>query len=402
MHVGSRRLLTDFPLARVRSWLNTFAAGDLVPAGRGLSHLFPHALDLRIDLTGGPLQRHAAESYLSHRAVCGAVGEGLFGSLRSDVALVRTDVTRRLRPAEAVIVAGLAYGHYLADELTKDGGRQARFRAALFDVQGAVVSRLRSVYEGDVQGFPAQLGTLEDGRRPTEPVHFSISDSVPALLSILAGNVIAPYEIEVGDKEKKRALERLAAFVEYPQDRASRAFEAFEEARKALKSSGWGWLLWAAAGLALIIAGPVGLVLAAPAGVSGAAAIVGAPGAFGPGGMVGGLVTAGALAGAGAGLTGVAATLASSASAETVLGVVVQQLATAIVRKKLQDPNDYSPWFVLSNLEMEIARECQRLESYSDPKAATISIVRRKADIVRLALRYMMDNGLSPVNGDGA
>ena len=63
-----------------------------------------------------------------------------------------------------------------------------------------------------------------------------------------------------------------------------------------------------------VAAGPIGLALAAPAGVFGAAAITGGLAAFGPGGMVGGLATLG-LASAGA-ATAAAAVTRGSGSAE--------------------------------------------------------------------------------------
>ncbi|OPX05040.1 hypothetical protein B1964_29770, partial [Gordonia sp. i37] len=64
----------------------------------------------------------------------------------------------------------------------------------------------------------------------------------------------------------------------------------------------------AAAGLALLAAGPIGIAMAGAAGAAGAAAITSGLAAFGPGGMVGGLATLGSLASTGAMVTTVAAT----------------------------------------------------------------------------------------------
>ena len=79
--------------------------------------------------------------------------------------------------------------------------------------------------------------------------------------------------------------------------------------------------------------------MAAP-GVAGAAAITSALAAFGPGGMIGGLLTAGTLVTAGGG--GIAFGLASpGTTAETVEAVVGAQLAAALLRQRQgleQDP----------------------------------------------------------------
>ncbi|GAA3193972.1 hypothetical protein GCM10020255_094860 [Rhodococcus baikonurensis] len=92
---------------------------------------------------------------------------------------------------------------------------------------------------------------------------------------------------------------------------------ALEDVQKCLDSRGgvpWGRVITAAVGLALVAAGPVGLMLAAPAAAAGGAAIVGGLAAFGPGGMIGGLGMLGGLAGAGA---AVAAGAAVGGSAPT-------------------------------------------------------------------------------------
>jgi hypothetical protein len=66
-----------------------------------------------------------------------------------------------------------------------------------------------------------------------------------------------------------------------------------------------------ATGVVLLAATGVGLAAAAPAGLAGAAIVTSTLGGFGPGGMVGGLITLGILTGTGASLTslGVADTL---------------------------------------------------------------------------------------------
>ena len=92
----------------------------------------------------------------------------------------------------------------------------------------------------------------------------------PALVAIASGNVIAPYEIETSEDERRRALENLAGFLQYPYDRGKATFDAVIAARKTIAArSSWLWFLTAVAGVLLILSGPIGLALAAPAGLAG-------------------------------------------------------------------------------------------------------------------------------------
>lgn len=388
------RLLRTFPLSRVKSWVNLWSTGDQVPFGKGIGQLFPQALDVRIDLGLG---EHSAEKYLSHRTAAVAVGDAIFGSLSREIAPVETAVDCPLSEHEKAIVVGLAYGHLLADELAGDAAKQARYRAALDDVQRSVIAATARVCNEERRAVPKGLAMLADGRRPGPGSLLDVRDSAPVMLSVASHNVIAPYEIDVGKKASKKALEHLAEFLVYPSSRGASVYEALMTARKTVNpNSLWPRILLAVVGGVLLLAAPVGLALAAPAGLGGGAAIVAALAAFGPGGMVGGLVTAAALASAGAGTTVAAALASSSSPPEMLEAALVQQLATAIARAALKDPRDDESWSVLSNLETEIARELQRLQPYSDEKAPIVKSLQRKAAAVRRTLSYMVKKGLVP------
>jgi pimeloyl-ACP methyl ester carboxylesterase len=406
IHSYRKHLLKTFPLARVRSWANVWAALDPVPAGRGIASLFPQALDVRISADASvlyPVQHHAAETYLSHPTVATAVGEAMFGALTRELIRPPKADGRELNENEATIVAGLAYGHFLGDELTKEPGKQARYRAALHDIQRRVIIRLRDLYQEEQRPLPESLAALSDGRRPESKRLFDVIRSIPVLLSVAEGSVIAPYEIATTDDQRRRALERLSAFVHFPQERGKVVFDAMSTARKTVSKNDLSWILWTVIGGLIVITAPVGLVVAAPAGLAGGAAIVGALAAFGPGGMVGGILTATALSGVGAGVAGAGlarALASSSASPEAFEAAVAQQLATAIARAALKDPQDDTPWFVLCKLEGEVSRQQQQQEAYSDQKAASLLATRRKAEAVRRALDYMIENDLAPLDGE--
>lgn len=401
MHGQSNRLLKEFPWKRVQSWLNVTAAGDIIPVGKGIAHLFPQALDIGIKVRGSLWEQHIAETYLAHPSVAMAVGEGLFGPQTRDVVPACRTVDRPLDQSEAMIMAALAYGHCLGDEIQNDEARRARFRAALDSVQRGLIAALGEVYQKDGLGLPVRLALLAEGGRPAPGALVDVENSVPVLLEIAAGNVIEPYEIDVPEDKRKRAFERLAVFLEYRSDRGKIVFEALAEARKIVHGAGVPWIAYILGGGLLALVGPIGLMMAAPAGLAGGAAIVSALAAFGPGGMVGGLLTAGVFATAGAGTAGAGlakALAGGGTSSEAFRAVVVRQLAAVIARLKLKDPRDDTPWFVLCTLEAEVAREIQRLEPYSDKNAPTLVEARAKADIVRNALHWMREHFLVPMS----
>ncbi|MBB6403207.1 hypothetical protein [Arthrobacter sp. AZCC_0090] len=157
------------------------------------------------------------------------------------------------------------------------------------------------------------------------------------------------------------------------------------------------WIKWGAlgAGAAAIVVATGGLALAAGAGLAGAAAITSALATFGPGGMVGGLLTAGTLITAGGG--GIAFSLASpETSVETLEAVVTRQLTVAILRQRQHLDQDRAAWRNLVETEIEVRREHERLDEFSDESAPAIKDLKRKIDAIERALRYLRDNGLEP------
>ncbi len=394
MHGKGERLLKTFPLSRVRSWLNVWSVYDPVPYGRCLASLFPEALDFRITLKFGD---HGAEKYLGDRAVGIAIGEAVFGSLTRDIALRPMGVERPLDDNERLILAMLTYGHQLADAIAEDRQKQSRFQAALRERQIAVITALEQAHHRKNRSMPARLADLADGRRPEPAELFDhVGLLVDVLLFVASNNIVAPFEIEVSPEHRRKALESLARSLGSNSNYGTRVFESLTEARNVVNPRvivSLKTLTMAGVGLSLLVAGPVGLVLAVPTGLGGGAAIVAALAAFGPGGMLGGLLTAGTLTAAGGGA--VAAALASaSASAEAVESVVVQRLATAIARDKLKVGYDPTPWFALCELEEQIAYQLQRIETFSDKKCHGLQRLRRKESAVQRAIQHMVDKQL--------
>jgi hypothetical protein len=110
------------------------------------------------------------------------------------------------------------------------------------------------------------------------------------------------------------------------------------------------------AGVVALVVATGGLALAAAPGVVRAAAITSASDGFGPGGMIGGLLTAGTLIGAGGG--GTPFSLASLGStAETVEAVIQRRLAASILRQRQRLEPDFRLWGILASNEITFRRE---------------------------------------------
>jgi hypothetical protein len=111
--------------------------------------------------------------------------------------------------------------------------------------------------------------------------------------------------------------------------------------------------------------------------------------------MIGGLLTAGTLVTAGGG--GIAFGLASpGTTAETLEAVVVRQLAAAILRQRHDLEPDLAVWRNLVETEIEVRRQHERLDEFSDDSAASLKELRRKIDAIERALNHLREQGHEP------
>jgi hypothetical protein len=111
--------------------------------------------------------------------------------------------------------------------------------------------------------------------------------------------------------------------------------------------------------------------------------------------MIGGLLTAGTLVGAGSG--GIAFSLASpGTTAETVEAVVRRRLAAAILRQHQKLEPDYTLWGILVVNEIAFRREYERLDEFSDESAPVLKELKKKLETIDRAMKYLSENGLEP------
>ncbi|MEP7192150.1 MAG: hypothetical protein ABI903_04725 [Actinomycetota bacterium] len=309
----------EFPYDRVGGWVNLYDPGDIVTVGCGVGRRFPAACDITVE-TG---QSHAAAAYLSNPAAAAVVGHHAFGG---QAVIRRASIQRRLHPAWQPLLLSFAYSNQLSSCAKS---REWLFKARV-DTARALLAR-RTVADVDTkrqQLLQDNALRLEDspvgeGRFPNEDdlLHHA-SDLVrdswtdEALLSLAVGLEMSPplhpFDVKISRQQRHIALLNTLSRVRasYGEVSVKEFAEAVRDGvragENAVKESGfpWGTVLISGGLLLLSITG-VGLAVAAPAGVAGAAVISGTLAAFGPGGLVGGLITIATLTGVGAAATGI-------------------------------------------------------------------------------------------------
>jgi pimeloyl-ACP methyl ester carboxylesterase len=391
------------PPTNLAWWVNFWNAADPVAAHRGVSSVFPWMIDFRIDTKIG-LHVHDAVEYLSNEAVAAAIGFALFGSRSTELAHINKGIEIPLDAAEHIALLALRYAHLLGKSLK--GDKADRFAGALRQVQAAVVDDIRNRNDREQRGTPSAIARLafdlSDPHatvpEPLPSVHIPKDDAVPLLTVLAAENVIRPFEIAVPRDKWQAAMKELTAEMGLGSQYGVDVFTAAKDAQEALSGSrGVNWIKWGAIGVgaAAIVVATGGLALAAAPGLAGAAVITSALATFGPGGMIGGLLTAGTLVTAGGG--GIAFGLASPGiSAETLEAVVERRLAAEILRKLQGLESGATVWSTFAEIEIEVRREHERQDEFSDESSPALKELKRKIETVERALKYLRDNGLEP------
>jgi hypothetical protein len=390
------------PPTNLAWWVNFWNVHDPVAAHRGVSSVFPWMIDFRIQ-TRVSRHVHDAVEYLNDESVAAAIGFALFGSRSKELAGINKGVDIPLDDPEIFALLALRYAHLMKMRL--EGDQQDRFAGALRQVQAAVVDDIRTRNASVRRAMPSAVARLafdlsDPHTAVPEPLpnsHMAKDEAVARLTILAAENVIRPFEISIPRDKWQGAMEDLTAEMGLGRQYGADVFTAAKRAQEALSGGGVNWIKWGAlgAGAAAIIVATGGLVLAAGAGLAGAAVITSALASFGPGGMIGGLITAGTLVTAGGG--GIAFSLASpGTTAETLAAVVERRLAAAILRQQQHLDPDPGLWRILVETEIEVRREHERLDEFSDESAPALKELKRKIEAIERALKYLRDNGLEP------
>ena len=388
LHRGSERLLKKFPYKTVLDWTNFFNPRDVVSMGRGLAAVFPGAQDCAVSISG--LDQHGAARYLSQPAVLDLIARTLYPGeelVRSTSAL-----TARLSDEQLFALIKYRFATCVAENI-KDADRAQRYEDALKLIRDDLISQLEQMVHSG-QSLPVELQAVIDGQTPTIPDRFDLREAVIALTTLTATNFVEPYEIDPGDAPKA-ALKSMAVILGLQPNIGVTIAKALTEVDELLNRTGgipWGRIGIAAAGLALIAAGPIGLAAAAPASAFGAAAITGGLAALGPGGMMGGVATIGALAASGAGVVAGAALGGSNAE---IFALNVTQLTLRVAAeyalRLLDVRSDADIWSQLTSLETQISAELNRVLAFSDSRSPRVQQLRAAQDAVIKLLGFVVD-----------
>ena len=342
--LGDPGLEGEFPYDRVGGWVNLYDPGDIVTVGCGVGRRFPAARDITVE-TG---QSHDGAAYLSNPAAAAIIGHHAFGA----PAVVRpASVQRRLHPAWQPLLLSFAYSNQLSScarsqewlfKARVDTARSLLARRTLADVH----AKRQELY--DDEALRLDDSPVAEGRFPTEDdllhhpaelVHGIWTDD--ALLSLAVGLEMSPplypFDIKVTGQHRHDALLHTLRQVRTRHGEVSdREFadavsDGVRAGQNAVRESGFPWgTVLISGGIVLLSLTGVGLAIAAPAGLA-AAVVTGTLVAFGPGGLIGGLITIATLTGVGAAVTGIGVGVGGAEDPEVVeqaRRLAVEELST--------------------------------------------------------------------------
>jgi hypothetical protein len=393
-HLNRRR--SGFPFEVIGPWINLVGTGDLVTGFRGISRHFPEALDVFVNTGWKPGPAHTSGAYLEQTVVARALAwlDGRSAARSTDRA-DRSDV-----PPDGPVLSVLVGAQYALrlDQQLVPGDVQRRFAGARELAMRDVPTRLREA--GHVHPALDRLlldnSDLLKGNAP--------ASAVGLLLSAWTLDPIGPFEIRISEEQRRKALERLAGDLGFPRTWATTVIDIDKSARSAHGSKlSLPRAAMAIAGAAAIVAAPMLVLVAAPAGLAGGAAIVAGLAALGPGGMIGGLGIVGLLGGAGGAVTARALIAGTAAQVEE---TVIRLQALALAQRALEvAPPAYAEWFALVSMRSAIEQDLAQLRLFSDEAAPGIKELERKLRSVERALEWFEEHDLNPSGlapGDGA
>ncbi|MGY2082340.1 hypothetical protein [Blastococcus sp. SYSU DS0539] len=395
IHEKCERLLKRFPYGIVDDWANVYGRGDIVTAGRGLAGTFPAAQDFVVAV--GP--RHYAKAYFEHPSVRTLIGEAMHGSQETGLVPVERSVELRIPAPVEQAIFFLAFAHHVR-RLIEDRKTAERYGQALQLVQEDMANRLKLMLVNEGRPVPPIVESLGNGTPPRSRRDWNLDEAIDPLVLCALSNLVQPYDINAG-KAPTAALRDMAIEIGIQPESGTTIGKAIQEVRGVLEDSSgvpWSRIAFGLGGVALLVAGPLGIALAAPAGLAGAAAITSALATFGPGGMVGGIALLGGLASTGAAVaTGAAAVGgAGDAPLEQIVVDLTARISAARARQLLDLSVDAMLWYHVVALEAELAAELNRLEPLSDGSSPRLKDLRRKREVVRRALTYMTARGMQP------
>lgn len=392
------------PPRNLEWWVNFWSGTDPVSARRGVSVAIPWVLDFRVPTALIPGHAHSSREYCAAEAVAEAIGFGLFGSRSKEIVLLERNVEIPLDDTELFVVQALRYCYLIGRHLKDDTAE--RFKFAMQETQARFVHEVKTRNAQNNRPIPAEIAHLDFDHGDLEAV-VPIPRTAPfmpkeqafeRLLDLLSQNLVHPFEIEIDPRIHKEVVQEFTSEMQLGSAIGTDAFEAMHKAQEIItgnkSNKKVNWRRWGAFGVgaAAITAATGGLVLAAAPGLAGAAVFTSALAGFGPGGMMGGIVTAGTLMTVGGGSLGLGA-LSSADSSEEVEALVVKKLSLALLWQKYNPDRIPEIWHELVESERYLRRELSRISSVSDANSPVLLGLKRKCKSLNKAVRYLEEQG---------
>lgn len=405
VHKGHDKLLKRFPYARVNDWSNIYSTNDPVTAGRGLASTFKAAQDFRIRIprTADNILAHKSERYLEHPAVATLVADALYPP--AEAATTDIDFCARLDDTDFDALLALRFADRVSERIAETKGLSnadevtTRFKDALDVLKDQLVE---SAVErrGGVAGLPPEMAAVRRGEVPSITRCLETGDAVRRTVTLAYSNLVDPFEIEVG-RAVIEAIPDFFADLGFTKQQGREVENAIEEVTKTIAeatkpaSGPWaGRTAMAAAGVAIVALGPIG-ILAGGSAFAGAAAVTAGLAAFGPGGMAGGLVTLAGLAGTGSAVAATAATLRPGTPARMDdPRDLAMRVAISAALRRLEEPTDPDMWNMLTDAETLASDSINRLAEFSDSSSLRLRQQQHLLTTIGALITFSQGNGL--------
>lgn len=405
VHRGHEKLLKRFPYARVNDWSNIYSTNDPVTAGRGLASTFKAAQDFRIRIprTTDNILAHKAEHYLEHPAVTTLIADALYPPV--EAATTDIDFCVRLDDTDFDALLALRFADRVRKRIPDTKGLNnadevaTRFEDALDVLKDQLVE---SAIErrGGVAGLPPEIASVQRGEVPSIARCLEIGDAVRRTVTLAYSNLVDPFEIEVGGAVIE-AIPDFFADLGFTTGQGRKVEDAIEDVTRTIAEATkpplgpWaGRTAVAAAGVAVVAMGPIGIVAGGSA-YAGAAAVTAGLAAFGPGGMMGGLAMLAGLAGTGSAVAATAATLRPGTPARMDdPRDLAMRVAISAALHRLEEPADPDLWNMLTDAETLASDSINRLVEFSDPTSLRLKQQQHLLTTIGALISFALENGL--------
>lgn len=399
MHDG----LFQFPYGVVDLWVNVFNPLDYVAGGSGLRKYAPEALDV---VSKPGRSEHGFSPIVSPVEGLGALLSGtLYPKARR-----RGPRTKTIKfPKDSVFPLLISHlARCQLEAVRQEAEKHHRLAKKFLRFEGAVVMATHLTQEEwkrdkNLRGVAHLLA--EDASGPLrERMARKGASVVDAALLMALANPIEPFEIDIpGGTKRKARRQYLSSLglstvtlddVQRALDEAAIPFRTFRQ--RVPKPV---WIGLGAVGAAAAVAAPVLLMGGiAGAGFVGAAAIAVGLAGFGPGGMIGGLLTLSLAVGAGTAVAalGLGTSMARTSPAEFQQSTV-ELLARAQLSRHLLVPGaGLTEWTILTKALAQVEADLFQVSGTSDKDAPGVRGLHTKKRTAETALDWLRAHKLGP------